>query len=125
MELTVRPAMAHLDLSFTIATKLIEKAKGGANMMRIPPRIPSREPHPKPGSPSIWTTPKIQGDKARQKLIFPMILDFILLYSLLITATLFEPLLASDSSQSFTAPLSFTKTYYNEAQLIEKWIVHL
>lgn len=65
MELTVKPAMAHRDLPLVIAARLIEKAKGGANMMRIPPRSPSREPHPKPGSPSIWTTAKIQGDKAR------------------------------------------------------------
>jgi len=83
MKLTAKPAIAHLDLSLSSATRPTKNMKGGPNIMRIPPRSPRTVPHPKPGTSSISATIKNQGNTARPKLSLPILLDFILLYSLL------------------------------------------
>lgn len=83
MKLSVRLAIAHREVSLVMAKRPTAKNTGGPNMMRIPPRVPRRAPHPKPGHPSMCTTPKIQGDKAKKKLVLPNVSDFILLYFLL------------------------------------------
>jgi len=59
--------------------------RGGTNTTKIPTRNPPGVPQPKPGILSICSTVKNQGDKASPKLIFPSIVDFILLYSLILT----------------------------------------
>jgi hypothetical protein len=51
---------------------------GGPNSIRSPPRTPRRLPHPKPGTFSIWGMINNQGDKASQKLIIPILVDFII-----------------------------------------------
>jgi hypothetical protein len=81
IELNARPAFAHPDLPINIATRPTANDTGGANIIRIPARSPKTEPHPKPGSLTNCVPAESQGDTASQKLIFPIILDFILLYS--------------------------------------------
>ena len=83
VELSARPAFAHLDLSINMPTRPTANDTGGANIIRIPARIPKGEPHPKPGSPANCAPAASQGEMASQKLIFPIILDFILLLFLL------------------------------------------
>ena len=83
IKLTAKPAFAHLDFLLSRATIPTKNMKGGPNIMRIPPRNPRTVPHPKPGILSIPAATKNQGNTARPKLIFPILLDFILLYSLL------------------------------------------
>ena len=86
MKLTIRPSLAHtLDLSMATATRPTTNDKGGPNMIRIPPRDPSTEPHPKPGMRSICVRPKTQTDTASQKLICSALFEFILCNSLLIS----------------------------------------
>jgi hypothetical protein len=80
--LATNPILDHVyDFFFSIAIKPNPSAIGGPNNIRNPPRIPSIEPHPKPGQRNICSTVIIQGDKASQKEVFPKPLDFIMLNS--------------------------------------------
>jgi hypothetical protein len=81
IELSASPAFAQLDLSINIATRPAANDTGGANIIKTPARSPKIEPHPKPGSLTNCAPAESQGDTASQKLIFPIILDFIPLYS--------------------------------------------
>jgi len=81
IELSARPAFAHPDLPINMATRPTANDTGGANIIRTPARSPKREPHPEPGSLTNCVPAESQDDTASQKLIFPIILDFILLYS--------------------------------------------
>jgi hypothetical protein len=85
MELSVRPAFAHPDLSRNMATRPTANDTGGANNIRIPARIPKGDPQPKPGSFTNCVPAASQGERASQKLILPIIPVFILLYSFRIT----------------------------------------
>jgi len=96
-ELTSRPAFDHVDLSLNIAARENANITGGANTIMIPARDPRREPQPKPGILSICNTTKNHGDNANQKLIFPIVVGCILLFSIL---TMFE------SSLSYSMKIS-------------------
>ena len=73
---------------------------GGPNNVRSPPRTPNRVPHPKPGTPSIWSMIKNQGDNASQKLSIPILGDFIMLASFVMSKTVAIALLIDGSRQS-------------------------
>jgi hypothetical protein len=60
---------------------LISRARGAPTTKRIPARNPPGVPQPKPAMPIHPGRIKNHGDIVIQKLIFPIILDFILLYS--------------------------------------------
>ena len=84
-ELTSRPAFDPFDLSMNMAARENTNIRGGENTIMIPARDARMEPQPKPGILNIPDTTKNQGDKANQKLIFPILVGFILLSSFAIT----------------------------------------
>jgi hypothetical protein len=81
MELIIKPAFAHLDLSLDRTKRATPNITGVPNTIRSPPRPPKREPQPKPGILSNCGMAKTQGDRASQKLNFPNSNDFIVQYS--------------------------------------------
>ena len=86
MALTTNPLRAHgLDLSVKKAAAPITNARGGPSSVRIPPRDPMGEPHPKPGMQSIAGTRKNQGIRASQKLVLPNLSEFVMSFPLVIT----------------------------------------
>jgi len=80
------PILAQIDLSLNMAARPIAKIKGGPITIRIPARNPRAEPQPKPGIQSPWATTKIQGDHAKPKLIFPILVELVRLCSMVITS---------------------------------------
>jgi hypothetical protein len=76
IELMVMPILAQIDLFLKMTKRATRNAKGGPKMIENPPRIPSKVPHPKPGTLRICAPTKIQGVSARAKLIFPRNVDF-------------------------------------------------
>ncbi len=86
------PAIAQsLGLSLQRATPLINSAIGTPTIQRIPARNPPGVPQPKPGIPIHPGRMKNQGDKASQKLIFPNVVECILLYFSVITMYIWFP----------------------------------
>jgi hypothetical protein len=71
-----------LGLSLQRARQLISRARGAPARKRIPARNPPGVPQPKPAMPIHPGRIRNQGDRATQKLILPILSDFILLYSL-------------------------------------------
>lgn len=81
--LAIKPILATMSfLSLIVAIIPNTKANGGPSNIMNPPRIPSMEPHPKPGQPSNCNPIKNHGDTAKNKLNFPKLLDFIVFSSL-------------------------------------------
>jgi hypothetical protein len=77
------PILAQMhDLFLITASSPMMNDAAGPNIIRRPPRTPSREPHPKPGQPRSCSPTKIHGDTAKNKLVFPKTFDFIVLYSI-------------------------------------------
>jgi hypothetical protein len=72
IELIARPAIAHLDLSLNMTTRHITNDTGGTNTIKIPPRNPKIEPHPKPGHLSNCAMTNNQGDTAMYKPALPI-----------------------------------------------------
>jgi hypothetical protein len=80
--LAANPAIAQsLGLSLQRPTQPISRARGAPATKRIPARNPPGVPQPKPAMPIHPGRIRNQGDRAIQKLILPIISDFILLYS--------------------------------------------
>ena len=119
IEPNARPTLAHLDLPANIAARPVRNDSGGAKIIAIPARNPKGEPHPKPGKPSNCAAAKSQGAIARQMLISPILLDFILLHSFQRTMYVsLSGIAAHGMCCVFVVVESFQRPPYLEQQII-------
>jgi hypothetical protein len=71
----MRPAMASVFvLSRMRPTTLVTTAMGGTTKRRVPPRNPSDDPHPKPGTPIMAQTATAHGARAKPRAIRPILM---------------------------------------------------